>query len=160
MRKGQLKAVRAAAEQYRALTEFTTLPPGHMTFRIEEDGCEPHLKEGEYAVIDMTDRSVQNGELFLIQYQSGNRARRIVQVKSAMSQITPFPSPKQVVWWLLQSARFPAPSHPSCRLRRHSRICRPLMAPIWPSVWSQSCWACRRLFHTVAQQGSLPSCGL
>ncbi|EAQ35769.1 hypothetical protein NB311A_05113 [Nitrobacter sp. Nb-311A] len=93
------RAIRTVAEPLRALTEFTTLPHGHMTFRIEEDGSEPHLKEGEYAVIDMTDRSVQNGELFLIQYQSGNRARRIVQVKSTMTQITPPPSPKRLVWW-------------------------------------------------------------
>ena len=135
----------------RALTEFTTLPPGHMTFRIEEDGCEPHLKEGEYAVIDMTDRSVQNGELFLIQYQSGNRARPIVQVKSAMSQITPFPSPKQVVWWC-------------CSLRGF----RPLHIPPAGSAGIPECrepgekiaGPCRRLFNAAAQQGSLSSCGL
>ena len=33
----------------RALTLFETLPAGHVTFRVEDDGSDPHLQVGEYA---------------------------------------------------------------------------------------------------------------
>jgi hypothetical protein len=64
-----------------------------MTFKVEDDGSEPHLKRGEYAVVDTTDRELQHGELYVIQHQSGNRPRRIVQVKARRL------SPKQQAWW-------------------------------------------------------------
>jgi hypothetical protein len=69
----------------RALTIFESLPPGHNTLLIADDASAPHLKVGEYAVIDMTDREPQAGELFVIQYDSGDRRRHIVQIRSTPS---------------------------------------------------------------------------
>ena len=89
----------------RALTVFTRLPPGHATFRVGDDGSAPHLNEHEFAVVDITDRGLQHGELFIIQYESGNRRRRIVQVRSNYTQITPT-GQKQLVWWTGDLAGF------------------------------------------------------
>jgi hypothetical protein len=66
----------------RALTIFEAIPPGHSTLRIADDASAPHLKAGEYAVIDTTDRELQAGELYLIQYSSG---RHVVQLRSSAS---------------------------------------------------------------------------
>lgn len=62
----------------RALTPFKNLPPGHKTFEVTRDGAEPHLNVGEFAVIDTSDRDVQNGELYLIQW---TQLREIVVVR-------------------------------------------------------------------------------
>jgi hypothetical protein len=48
--------------------QFDTLPAGHKTFRITDDGAAPHLNEREYAVVDLIDRELHHGELFVIQY--------------------------------------------------------------------------------------------
>jgi hypothetical protein len=66
----------------RALTIFDSLPRNHRTLQIADDASAPHLKAGEYAVIDTTDRELQAGELYLIQYSSG---RHVVQLRSSAS---------------------------------------------------------------------------
>lgn len=82
----------------RALTAFTKLPPGHQTFRVSDDRSAPHLNEREFAVIDLTDRELQHGELYVIQYEGGQRSRQVVQITSCFMQITET-GPKQQVWW-------------------------------------------------------------
>ena len=67
----------------RALGEFDSLSPAHGTFLIRERGSEPHLKIGEYAVIDQLDRELQHGEVYLIQGTSGERRRRLAQATSS-----------------------------------------------------------------------------
>jgi hypothetical protein len=66
----------------RALTIFESLPCGHNTLLIADDASAPHLKAGEFAVIDTLDCELQAGELYLIQYSSG---RHIVQIRSTSS---------------------------------------------------------------------------
>jgi len=84
----------------RALVEFTTLPPGHKTFLVDDSSCRPHMREGEYAVIDLTDRALQHGEAFLIQYQGGRRPRRLVQIKKHISRnLADAPEPQET-WWI------------------------------------------------------------
>jgi hypothetical protein len=95
----------ASPQPIRALTLFETLPPGHKTFRVPDDGSSPHLKEREFAVIDTTDREPQHGELFLMQTPGGTRHRRIVQVSAGLCQITRT-GPKNQVWWLGDLAGF------------------------------------------------------
>jgi hypothetical protein len=62
----------------RALTIFDSLPRNYRTLRIADDASAPHLKAGEYAVIDTTDRELQAGELYVIQYESGDRRRTVM----------------------------------------------------------------------------------
>ena len=97
--------VRKTRPAFRALIQYARLPAGHMTFRVEDDGSDPHLRESEFAVVDTADREVQHGELYVIQYQSGRRTRRIVQVRKSMAQITAT-GPKQQVWWTCDLAGF------------------------------------------------------
>ena len=52
---------------------------------IADDASAPHLKAGEYAVIDTTDRELQAGELYIIQCDSGDRRRHVVQIRSTRS---------------------------------------------------------------------------
>jgi hypothetical protein len=73
----------------RALTPFKSLPPAHKTFEVTRDGAEPHLNVGEFAVVDTTDREVQHGELYLIQWSGGARRRKIVHVRGCRKNIKP-----------------------------------------------------------------------
>jgi hypothetical protein len=84
----------------RALTLFDTLPQGHVTFLVTEDGAEPHLRRNEYAVIDTTDREPQHGELYLVQSQSGVRRRYIVHATRSYANITGPGAADSEVWWL------------------------------------------------------------
>ena len=56
--------------ELRALMVFPTLPPGHMTFLVPDDRFAPHLRPGKFAVVDLSDRQPERGELFLISYIS------------------------------------------------------------------------------------------
>jgi hypothetical protein len=87
------------APDFRALTVFESLPPGHQTFRVREDGSEPHLREGEYAVVDSTDRELQHGELYVIQYEGGRRSRHISQATSDHLRIGSDAEPS-LVWFM------------------------------------------------------------
>jgi hypothetical protein len=69
----------------RALTIFDSLPRNRRTLLIEDDASAPHLKVGEYAVIDTTDRKPQSGELYVIQYSNGPD---IVQIRK-----------NEIGWW-------------------------------------------------------------
>jgi hypothetical protein len=87
------------SSELRALTVFDLLPAKHVSFLVNKDGAEPHLREGEYAVVDTTDREPQHGELYVIQYEGHERRRHLVQVRSAWLNITgPGAKPSQV-WW-------------------------------------------------------------
>jgi len=66
----QLPAVQFEHQpELRALMMFPTLPPGHMTFPVEDDAFHPHLRRGEFAVVDLADHQPAHGELFLIAYR-------------------------------------------------------------------------------------------
>jgi hypothetical protein len=84
----------------RALVEFDSLPAGHGTFLIRESGSEPHLKIGEYAVVDQLDHELQHGEMYLIQDTPGERHRRIAQATSSYCNITAPGAEESLVWWL------------------------------------------------------------
>jgi hypothetical protein len=58
----------AGTSPIRALTYFESLPPHHKTFHVGDDDSAPHLKPGEFAVIDTSDTEPQRGEIYLIQY--------------------------------------------------------------------------------------------
>jgi len=80
--KPQKKAV-VAAQELRALTMFADVPPQHITFPVANQYAMPHLKPGEFAIVDTTDRTPQHGELYVIEYSRGSLGtyREIVQVR-------------------------------------------------------------------------------
>jgi hypothetical protein len=85
---------------FRALTLFGVLPPEHVTFGVQEDGADPHLREGEFAVIDTTDRAAQHGELYVIQYDGLDRPRKLVQLRAAQLNITGRGAEPSLCWWV------------------------------------------------------------
>lgn len=86
--------------EYRALQVFESLEPVHRTFLVEDDRSAPHLRRGEYAVVDMSDVEAQHGEVYLIQWQSGARRRCIVQLRSDRLNITGPGAAPSLVWWV------------------------------------------------------------
>ena len=85
--------------ELRALTLYDSLPPGHATFLVTDDASEPHLKSGEYAVIDQFDREIQHGEVYLIQYHSGRRRRCLLVARSSYCNISGPDAEESLVWW-------------------------------------------------------------
>ncbi len=65
----QLPAVQFEHQpELRALMMLPTIPPGHMTFPVEDDAFYPHLRRGEFAVVDLADHQPAQRELFLISF--------------------------------------------------------------------------------------------
>lgn len=61
----------------RSYIVFDSLPDGMKAHWVACDLNEPHLRAGEVAVIDPADLMPMHGELFLIQFQSGDQPRLI-----------------------------------------------------------------------------------
>lgn len=55
----------------RSFIVYDELPAGCLPFLVETDDVEPHIRCGEYAIVDPTDRDPVAGELFLWQWSSG-----------------------------------------------------------------------------------------
>ncbi|MFG1212014.1 hypothetical protein V5F72_24120 [Xanthobacter flavus] len=74
--------------ELRALMMFPTLPPGHMTFQVQDNDFFPHLRRGEFAVVDLSDHQPTEGELFLISYRDPREETgfiyRVCQMRSEM----------------------------------------------------------------------------
>jgi hypothetical protein len=56
---------------FRALTLYERLPKNCEAILVEDDDSAPHLKHGEYAVIDRGDCKPQHGELYAIKWLDG-----------------------------------------------------------------------------------------
>ncbi len=63
----------APTQELRALPMFDDLPAGCILHPIVDELTTPHLKPGEFAVVDTTDRRPDLGELFVIQWIGGRR---------------------------------------------------------------------------------------
>ena len=58
-------------EGLRALTLHDVVPAGCRTMPVLDDWHAPHLRLGEMAVVDPSDRELQHGELYAVAYASG-----------------------------------------------------------------------------------------
>ena len=67
-------------DEYRALTIYEDVPTDCKVVMVLHDGFEPHLRIGEFAVVDPSDKAPQPGELFVIRIGSDRPHLRIVQV--------------------------------------------------------------------------------
>jgi len=72
----------ATLPEIRALTVFDHVPAGCILRLVTDDDSDPHLRAGEFAVIDTTDREPQHGELYEIRWLRGDTS--IVQAISRM----------------------------------------------------------------------------
>jgi hypothetical protein len=89
---------RRGQSDFRALTPFASLGPEHSVFPVTDDASAPHLRKGEYAVVDATDRDPQRGELYVI--QEGDYPPRIVQVRAGEANIIGPSAAPSLVWWV------------------------------------------------------------
>lgn len=96
-------AATIAQKPVRALTLIERLSHGCMTFLVPDAASSPHLRPGEYAVVDLSDRTPQHGELFLIQSNCGERKRYIQQATRTWMAISSSGLPEKV-WWLCDLA--------------------------------------------------------
>jgi hypothetical protein len=55
-------------EPLRALEILASVPPGCSLHMARDDANAPHVRAGEFVVVDGADREPSNGELFLIQF--------------------------------------------------------------------------------------------
>jgi hypothetical protein len=79
----------------RALTMYDHVPAGCILQPVTNDDSAPHIRTGEFAVIDTTDTAPQHGEVYLIRWLSGKTS--IVQLMAR-----PFNNPEQgtlIGWW-------------------------------------------------------------
>ena len=53
-------------KETRALTVFDSIPAGCILLPVSDESCDPHLRVGEFALIDTQDREPQHGELYVI----------------------------------------------------------------------------------------------
>jgi hypothetical protein len=60
--------------ELRALPLFDDVRASQILHPIMDEASAPHLRPGEFAVIDTEDRTPVNGELFLIEWTGGRRA--------------------------------------------------------------------------------------
>ena len=87
----------AVGPEPRAFLTTRDMPPGHTVHYVDDDRHWPHLKPGETALVDTTDRKIAWGELYLVRQRHG----------PIIWQITPDP-------W---ASRRPNPDVPSAWMR-------------------------------------------
>jgi len=59
------------ASEPRAYPVVNDMPPGHTVAYVTDDRHWPHLKPGEYVLVDTTDRAIVYGELYLVRHSRG-----------------------------------------------------------------------------------------
>lgn len=73
----------ALQPEYRALMMFDRLPVGCIAHLVTDSYSQPHIRAGEWVVVDTADRAPRLGEVYLIQWLNGRRS--ICQVRQGKS---------------------------------------------------------------------------
>ena len=60
--------------EYRALMMFDHLPEGCIAHLVTDNCSIPHIRPGEFVVVDTNDRQVRHLETYVIQWNSGRRS--------------------------------------------------------------------------------------
>jgi len=71
--------------EVRALIMFEDLPPHHKAVQVRQAGFEPHLKLGEFVVVDTASKEVVNGELYMI-WNSVGGGRKELSILQAFAR--------------------------------------------------------------------------
>ena len=82
-------------KELRALTMFDHVPAGCILQPVTNDDSAPHIRAGEFAVIDTADTAPQHGEVYLIRWLNGQTS--VMQLISR-----PFNNPEKgtlIGWW-------------------------------------------------------------
>jgi hypothetical protein len=104
---------RDAMSEIRALTVFDSIPTGCTVLTVADDSCDPHLRVGEFALVDTMDREPQHGELYVIGNKNVYDELRcsIYQVRTTIERDIRYR--KWQAWWYgpLVPAALPAKGH-------------------------------------------------
>lgn len=68
-----MSAVAIPKPEYRALMLFDHLPPGCIAHLVTDAYSAPHIRPGEFIVVDTNDREVRHLETYVIEWQGGRR---------------------------------------------------------------------------------------
>jgi hypothetical protein len=68
-------------KDYRALDICDVVPAGCIGVLMTDDSFAPHLRCGEFAVVDTADKSTEFGELYVLTFGAGKPVRRVVQLR-------------------------------------------------------------------------------
>jgi hypothetical protein len=74
----------------RALTMFDHVPAGCMLHMVPDDDSAPHLRAGEFAVIDTGDTDPQHGEIYLVRWSTDRPSIQQVIAKRHRFEDTTF----------------------------------------------------------------------
>lgn len=94
----------ALHSQLRALMMFNTLPEGCIAFLNTDDYSLPHIRAGEFVVVDTNDHTPRNGELYCVQFDSGRRC--LGQTRVSIHQPKDKPDTQ---YWTIGALRNPGP---------------------------------------------------
>ncbi|MGE0284075.1 MAG: hypothetical protein AB7P20_26150 [Rhizobiaceae bacterium] len=68
-----MNALAAPTPAYRALMVYDRLPAGCIAFLCTDAYSEPHIRSGEWVIVDTTDTIPRNGEVYVIEWMGGRR---------------------------------------------------------------------------------------
>ena len=74
-------------DDFRALQLFDHIPAGHKGVLVTSRDFEPHLRRGEFAIVDEGDKSIQFGELYVITLSEGT-PRMSLAIVQLLREIT------------------------------------------------------------------------
>lgn len=83
--------------EYRALMMFDQLPPGCIAFPCTDESSLPHIRPGEFVVVDTTDRTPRHGELYVIAFGKERRHRHICMARRRIKRWHP-DKPEEPTW--------------------------------------------------------------
>lgn len=92
-----LPALPATQTDYRAYELMTELPAGCLSVPVSDERGWPHLRLGEFAVVDPDDREPRSGEVYLVQWENGTRELASIKWRTGYGI---------EAWWI------GAPAHP------------------------------------------------
>jgi hypothetical protein len=72
----------------RALTMYNHIPAGCILQPVADNDSAPHLRAGEFAIVDTTDTEPQHGEVYLVRFHRRSRWPRQVEEVRYIQQIT------------------------------------------------------------------------
>jgi hypothetical protein len=91
----------------RAFIAYDRLPEGCIAFPVTDGANAPHLRPGDIAIIDPTDREPQHGELFVIAWASGGIGIRETVSKAMRARCGPNGEIIDTVCWMVAGANRP-----------------------------------------------------
>ncbi len=71
----------------RAYPITSDMPAGHTVVYVDDDRHWPHLKSGEYVLIDTTDRAIVFGELYLLRQHRGPMIWQICKTPAIYQEV-------------------------------------------------------------------------